>query len=153
MQDAQFSNYKKLKEHEYPLSRTYHFIFSGDKISLYLALFNVQKELKTYNINYIDFVRILDARLSAQIWLIQKIDTIENEIDKFVRSSDIFARDKEDDFILEQLYKYKEKGFKNHFNLTFFYHPSPYPNELVTNLSRIAVDIQKDFLIIFTSHL
>lgn len=143
MQHAQFSNSPYT-----PLKRTYHFIFSGDKIDLYNELWSIRNILEKKGINLLDFLRIIDSILSTDLWVIQKITTIEHEMFNLTTSEEYFA-DAEDEVLKQKLNMYKEKKFKNYFHVSFYINAEP--KDIMGKLYSTDFRVETDSFAMFTT--
>jgi hypothetical protein len=141
MQDAQFSKGN-------PIKRTYHFIFSGDKIDLYNQLFCVRNILEKKGINLLDFLRVIDSLLSTDLWVIQKITTIEQEMFNLITYEEFFA-DAEDELLKMKLNMYKEKKFKNYFHVSFYVNADA--KSIMRTLYKTDFQIETDSFVMFTT--
>lgn len=140
MQDAQFSKGS-------PLKRTYHFIFSGDKVDLYNELFCIRNILEKKGINLLDLIRLIDSVLSTELWVIHKITTIEKEMFNLIFAEEIYP-DSEDKLLKLKLNYCREKKFKNYFHLSFYCN---YDSKIMEILYKTQLTIENDSLIIFTT--
>jgi len=146
-------DYKKIQDVPFskkssPLKRTYHFIFSGDKIDLYNELWNNRTILENKGINLLDLIRLIDSVLSTDLWVIHKITTIEKEMFNLIFAEEIYP-DAEDKLLKLKLNYCREKKFKNYFHLSF------YANSDLKNimgvLYKTQLEIETDSLVIFTT--
>lgn len=146
-------DYKKIQAAQFskgtPLRRVYHFLFSGDKIDLYNELFGIRNILEKKGIKLLEFLRLIDSFLASDLWVIQKITTIEQEILN-LKTTDEYFDDIENQILRKKLFEYREKKLKNYFHLSFYKNTSS-EADIIKSLYETDLQIEKESLIIFTT--